>query len=107
MEAISHGVPSPRNTFTELLPVTLPIDASAYFSLVAATLLAKRSGRLVPRATNVNAVTSFFKPTRQPNTEARSPMIAVKIPIMARQTTNASQPPSQEAGGTIAKITCN
>lgn len=28
----------PRKTFTALLPVTLPIDESAYLSLIAATL---------------------------------------------------------------------
>lgn len=33
----------PRKTFTALLPVTFPMDASAYWSCVAATLLAKVS----------------------------------------------------------------
>ena len=33
----------PRKTFTALLPVTLPMDASAYWSWVAATLLANVS----------------------------------------------------------------
>ena len=76
-----HGTPRPRNTFTELLPVTLPMAAiahldiyisshhtqsgclveiviplSAVFSVVAAILLAKVSGREVPRATKVIAV---------------------------------------------------
>lgn len=37
--------PMPRNTLTALEPVTLPMDASAYWSWVAATLLAKVSER--------------------------------------------------------------
>ena len=43
MAAIVHATPIPRNTFTALLPVTFPIDESAYRSLMAATLLAKVS----------------------------------------------------------------
>ena len=45
------------NTLTELLPVTFPIALSAVFSLTAAALLANVSGRDVPRATKVIAVT--------------------------------------------------
>ena len=56
MEAIIHGIPRPMKTLTELLPVTFPIALSAVFSVVAAILLAKVSGREVPRATNVIAV---------------------------------------------------
>lgn len=41
--AIDQATPSPRKTFTELLPVTLPIDESAYSSPTAATLLANVS----------------------------------------------------------------
>jgi len=52
------------NTFTELLPVTLPIALSAVFSLAAAALLAKVSGSEVPKATKVTAVISSFRPTR-------------------------------------------
>jgi hypothetical protein len=55
MAAISHGSPSPRNIFTELLPVTFPTALSAVFSLIAATLLAKRSGSEVPIETKVMA----------------------------------------------------
>lgn len=36
--------PMPRKTLTALEPVTLPIDASAYWSWIAATLLANVSG---------------------------------------------------------------
>ena len=56
MAAIIQGIPSPINTLTELLPVTFPIELSAVFSEVAAILLAKVSGREVPRATKVMAV---------------------------------------------------
>lgn len=38
-----HATPMPRNTFTALLPVTLPTEASAYLSWIAATLLANVS----------------------------------------------------------------
>ena len=41
--AIDQAIPIPRKTFTALLPVTLPIEASAYLSCTAATLLAKVS----------------------------------------------------------------
>ena len=52
---IIHGIPRPTNT--ELLPVTFPIALSAVFSFTAAALLANVSGREVPRATKVMAVT--------------------------------------------------
>ena len=41
--AIDHAMPIPRNTLTALLPVTFPIEESAYLSLMAATLLANVS----------------------------------------------------------------
>lgn len=41
--AIDQATPIPRKTFTALLPVTLPIEESAYLSLTAATLLANVS----------------------------------------------------------------
>lgn len=43
MAAMDQATPMPRKTFTALLPVTLPMDASAYWSWVAATLLANVS----------------------------------------------------------------
>ena len=52
---MTHGSPRPRNTLTELEPVTLPMALSAFFSLAAAALLAKVSGSDVPKATNVMA----------------------------------------------------
>jgi hypothetical protein len=53
MVATTHGKPKPKKTFTELLPVTLPIALSADFSFIAANLLANVSGKLVPSATNL------------------------------------------------------
>lgn len=41
--AMVHATPMPRKTLTALLPVTLPMEASAYWSWMAATLLAKVS----------------------------------------------------------------
>lgn len=91
---------------TELLPVTLPTELSAVFSIVAAVLLANVSGILVPKATKVMAVTLGFRPIRQPNTVARSPMMAVKRPITANEIMNVSQPPPMDVGGMNAKNTC-
>ena len=48
MAAKVHGNPSPKNTLTELLPVTFPTELSAVASHVAACLLANKSGKLVP-----------------------------------------------------------
>src|SRR5206468_265881 len=55
MAAINHGRPSPKNTLTEFDPVTFPIALSAYFSWIAATLLANKSGSDVPSDTKVIA----------------------------------------------------
>lgn len=41
--ATVQATPMPRNTFTALLPVTLPMEESAYLSPQAATLLANVS----------------------------------------------------------------
>jgi len=43
MAARDQATPIPRKTLTALLPVTLPTEASAYLSWIAATLLAKVS----------------------------------------------------------------
>jgi hypothetical protein len=56
MELMTQGSPRPKNTFTELEPVTLPTAESAYYDDLAATILAKVSGREVPIATIVMAV---------------------------------------------------
>lgn len=104
MLAISHGNPNPRNTLTELLPVTLPIALSAYFSCLAATIEANRSGRDVPNATNVMAVTASFKFTKHPKMLAKSPIIAVRTPMSTKDAKNVSHPPRKPVGGTRAKI---
>ena len=104
MAAMTQGKPRPKNTFTELDPVTFPMELSAYFSCVAACLEANRSGKLVPRATKVIAVTESFKPTKQPKMAARSPTMAVTIPITMRAKTKVNHPPQIDGGGTQAKI---
>ena len=107
MDAISHGRPRPRNTLTELLPVIFPIALSAFFSPTAAAFEANRSGKDVPRATKVKAVTLFFNPTRHPNKLARSATIAVNSPIIPRDTKKHGHPPVMPAGGTNANIILN
>ena len=94
MDANTQGRPRPRKTLTELLPVTFPIELSAVFSMAAACFDANRSGRLVPSATNVMAVTSGLRPARHPKIEAMSPTRSVSTPIMASAQTNESQPPT-------------
>ena len=70
MAAMTHGSPRPRKTLTEFDPVTFPMALSACFSPTAAAREANVSGRDVPRATNVMAVTLSFRPTRQPKMPA-------------------------------------
>merc|ERR1719379_3063867 len=101
---ITQGSPRPRKTFTELLPVMLPTDASAYSSSCAAILEAKVSGKDVPSATKVIAVIESGTPSRQPKSEARSPIQAVTKAIMARELKKQTQPPQKSTGGTKAKI---
>ena len=43
MAAMVHAIPIPKNTFTAFEPVTLPTEASAVSSSMAAVLLAKVS----------------------------------------------------------------
>lgn len=45
MAATDQARPMPRKTLTALLPVTLPMEASAYTSWMAAALLANVSGK--------------------------------------------------------------
>lgn len=99
MAAMDQATPIPRKTFTALLPVTLPMEASAYWSWVAATLLANVSGTDVPSATNTTAVTESFRPMVQPKWEARSPMKAVSRPIMRMETMKHAQPFQYSVGG--------
>ena len=100
---MSHGSPSPRNTLTELEPVTLPIALSALSLFCAAYMEAKVSGREVPRATNVIAVTSGSRPITHPKRVANSATTAVMKPIKQSETKKASQPPQIRGGGMIAK----
>lgn len=99
---MTQGRPRPKKTLTELLPVTFPMELSAVFSCVAACLLANRSGKLVPKATNVMAVTLSLRPTRHPKMPAKSPIIIVNRPIILMATPNANHPPHIETGGQIA-----
>ncbi|KAF3847159.1 hypothetical protein F7725_020187, partial [Dissostichus mawsoni] len=98
--ATVHATPIPRNTLTALLPVTLPTDASACWSCMAATLLAK-----VPSATNTTAVTVSRSPTVQPKCDARSPMKAVRRPMVLMENKKQAQPFQYSVGGTQANKT--
>ena len=91
---MTHGRPRPRKTFTEFEPVTLPTDASAVGSWVAANIEAKVSGSDVPRATKVMAVTDGLIKRTHPNKSANSPMIKVVKPIKANEITKDGKPPA-------------
>lgn len=84
MEATTQGRPKPRNTLTELDPVTFPTALSAYFSAYAAAIEAKVSGSEVPRATKVIAVIDGLMLRMQPKRLANSPTTAVTIPMTAK-----------------------
>ena len=88
-----HGRPRPRNTFTQLEPVMLPIAASACLDYSAAVFDANVSGSEVPRATNEMAVTDASSPITHPNNEAISATIAVIIPMKHRAITKHNHPP--------------
>lgn len=103
--AITHGRPSPRKTFTEFEPVTLPTAASAYFSYEAAVIDAKVSGNDVPRATNVIAVTDGLIARTHPKRFANSPTTNVTIPIKASEITKVRIPPAIWGGGIKEKKT--
>lgn len=60
-------------------------------------------GRLVPKATNVMAVTSALSPAEHPKELARSPIRAVRNPMNAIATTKHNQPPHIMVGGTKEK----
>mmetsp|Transcript_59978 Transcript_59978/g.168083 ORF Transcript_59978/g.168083 Transcript_59978/m.168083 type:complete len:202 (+) Transcript_59978:641-1246(+) len=104
-EAMVHGRPRPRKTFTELLPVMLPIALSAFSSSCAAILDANVSGKLVPRATSVMAVVAGDMPRQQPKSSAMSPMMTVTKPIINNATEKQSQPPAYSVGGTTENKT--
>mmetsp|Transcript_46235 Transcript_46235/g.145009 ORF Transcript_46235/g.145009 Transcript_46235/m.145009 type:complete len:223 (+) Transcript_46235:353-1021(+) len=104
--AHSQGMPRPRKTLTQLLPVTFPSALSAVSSILIAIMEAKVSGNEVPRATMVMAVTGFSSPTRQPKMEARSPTMAVTQPIRPRATKKQYHPPPRLGGGIKAATNC-
>lgn len=89
----AHGRPRPKNTFTELDPVTLPIAASAYSEVFAAVIEANVSGKEVPRATREMAVTDSFRYITHPKTVAISPIINVINPIINNATKKHPFPP--------------
>ena len=72
--------------------------------MVAAVLLANVSGILVPRATKVIAVMAGSSPIKHPKIPARSPIMAVSIPITDKEMMNVGQPPRYWAGGMKAKM---
>lgn len=69
---------------TELEPVMFPIAESASDDSLAAVIEAKVSGREVPKATKVMAVTDSLMPREQPRIVATSPTMAVTKPIQER-----------------------
>ena len=78
---------------------------SANSEFKAAVLLAKVSGREVPMATNVIAVTDSFKFRVHPRIVAASATIAVIDPMNIIATMKAAQPPYIFTGGINEKIT--
>merc|ERR1719433_673726 len=102
--AMTHGSPSPKNTFTELLPVTLPTAASASGAMIVAVREANVSGIEVPKATMVIATIGLLIPIIQPNVPANSPIKNVTSPITAKDEKNVTQPLQYPVGGKNAKI---
>lgn len=100
--AIAHGSPSPKKTFTEFDPVTLPIAASAQSEVLAAVILAKVSGSEVPKATRVIAVTESLIPATHPRTVAISPITRVTQPMKNNEAPKHPYPPQQFGGGIVA-----
>ena len=90
---MTHGSPSPRNTLTELDPVTFPTAESACLPSLAADILAHVSGREVPIATKVMAVTPGLRPITQPMRLATSATMAVTTPMKPRAMKKQAHPP--------------
>mmetsp|Transcript_113460 Transcript_113460/g.327654 ORF Transcript_113460/g.327654 Transcript_113460/m.327654 type:complete len:216 (+) Transcript_113460:445-1092(+) len=88
-----HGRPIPKKTLTELLPVTLMIEASAVSSWTAAVIEANKSGIDVPSATKVIAVMESSMPQTQPNSSAKSMMKAVRMAMCTNANMKHNQPP--------------
>lgn len=70
----------------------LPIAESAVSEFLAAVILAKVSGREVPRATRVMAVIESSMPSSQPRRVANYSTMAVQMPMKARATMKAALP---------------
>mmetsp|Transcript_86633 Transcript_86633/g.279763 ORF Transcript_86633/g.279763 Transcript_86633/m.279763 type:complete len:247 (+) Transcript_86633:507-1247(+) len=98
-DAMDQGTPRPKKTFTELLPVTLTTEASAWASSWADLSEANKSGMDVPMATKVKAVTMSGRLTTQPNNSARSEMPAVMAAMPTKDTKKANHPPKNAVGG--------
>ena len=64
-------------------------DPSNIYDIAAIDL---KPGKLVPTATKLMAVTEAFSPTVHPSPSARSPIIAVIIPMKTMDTMKAAQP---------------
>lgn len=92
-EHITHGNPRPKKMFTELEPVTLPTAESAYGEPWAAVIDANVSGRDVPTATKVMALTAVGMCKQHPKISATSPTTKVTIPTIASAMKKAGQPP--------------
>ena len=105
MEPIAHGNPHPKKTFTAFEPLMLPTAASAFSDYLAAVILAKVSGKDVPRATSVMAATDSLIMSTQPRTVATSPTINVTIPMYINEITKHGPPLHILGGGTVAKAT--
>ena len=100
---MTHGSPRPKNTFTELEPVTLPTAESAYSDPWAAVTEANVSGTEVPKATKVIAVIAGGILRTQPRSSATSPTMAVIAPTRPSAIKNAGHPPPDLTGGIIEK----
>lgn len=59
---------------------------------------------LVPRATNVIAVTESVSPMVHPKCDAKSPIKAVRPPMKMMATTKHAHPPHKSVGGQVAKM---
>ena len=82
-----------------------PTAESAYFDVLAAVMLANVSGKEVPNATKVIAVTDGWIPSTHPRIVATSPTIAVISPIKVRAMKKVGTPPDKLDGGTMANST--
>lgn len=70
----------------------LPMAESACSELCAAVLEAKVSGKEVPRATKVMAVTGYLMESTHPNRLANSATIAVTTPMKKSEIPKAQSP---------------